>query len=1321
MFRKFIIMVFLFLYTSVYAQKDFKILSSTKSSLVVEYTPVYSDSVFETINSANYFTTDILNCITENSSEIGMPQILTRMFDVAVPSEFGNNIQIISTDYKTITGKLLPNPTYNLINKLPTTVYSESAEYNNFVNKELVTFGEFGLIRDVMVRTINVHPLQFDVKNKKIKLYRKIIFKISFNSAINFVKNQDSDLLTNIVINSKVLKKWGVEKKLLKKSVHNSVLAKGAWYRFDINEEGIYKIDKSYLSNLGIDVNTIDPRTIKIYNNGGYILPWAVNATNPEDLIENAIFVSGEEDGKFNDNDYILFYGRGVDFFEFNKTQREIKRNKHWYSKHNYYWITFGGNNGRRMQIQNSVNSQTDYVQTSTVAFKFYDDDKENLLGSGLLNVGDNFSNTKTSNTYTNMLNEFVADSTINYSYHFINSSPASIKLALYENNKRILNTFVPGIGFDDNAQYKAGNDKYGTAKYIGALPNNRSVLKFTITPTSIGDRAYLDYYEIKYYQKLYAVDDNLVFYSSSTGGITEYTIPGFSGSDISVYNISDYSNVKIVDVEKSGGQITFKANETENIRTKYIALHSGKLKVPAKGEKIDNSNIRGISTGAKYIIVTHKKFKEQAERLLNYRENEARFKITGQLVYIDEIYNEFSGGLLDPTSIRNFLKYAYNNWEIKPEYVLLFGDGDYDYYDLLGKGLNFIPSFQTFNSLSELNSYPYDDFYSRISGNDDKADLAIGRLNVTTTDEAKSVVDKIINYETVLQKGLWRNKITLLADDGLTSRGGNDGARHTRQSEKLAKEHIPQNFQLNKIYLSNYKTVNTGLGRRKPDVNKAILDAMNNGTLIFNYIGHGNPDVWAHERVFQRSISIPQLKNKEYFFLTAATCDFGKYDDPNLQSATEEMVLMEGAGMIGGLSAVRPVYSGANAALNNLFYDFLLGSKDAKGFPVPIGNAYFRLKQIKTDTNDEKYNLFGDPYLRLDIPNLPAKIEQVNNSDLTTPVQIKALSTVTIKGKILDTDNNNLLFNGEGIVTVFDSKRIIHLDDINYNMQVQDGVIFRGRVSIDNGEFATGFTVPKDISYENKNGKIVVYFFNDDVDGVGYTDNIIVGGTDTTKSNDGKGPEIEILYDNDEMENSYLVGPNFLLHVKLFDKTGLNTTGAGIGHKLEAVLNDDEQNSIDLTDYFIGDLNSGGKKGEIKYRFSALEKDDYKIKIKAWDVYNNFSSQESFFTVVDDSKLIVREVYNYPNPFSAYTYFTFQHNLNDAINVKIKIYTVAGRLIKEIKEDNILDKFVKIKWDGKDKENDVIANGTYLYKLNIKTIDGKYTDNILGKIAVIR
>jgi hypothetical protein len=312
--------------------------------------------------------------------------------------------------------------------------------------------------------------------------------------------------------------------------------------------------------------------------------------------------------------------------------------------------------------------------------------------------------------------------------------------------------------------------------------------------------------------------------------------------------------------------------------------------------------------------------------------------------------------------------------------------------------------------------------------------------------------------------------------------------------------------------------------------------------------------------------------------------------------------------------------------------------------------------------------------------------------------------------------------FNGEGILTVFDSERRVSLEQLNnYPVTIQGGLIFRGRISVVNGRFSADFVVPKDISYENDNGKIVVYFYDEQSDGLGFTGNVIVGGTDSTAVNDGKGPEIEIYFDEVSDQGSYLANPDSRLIVKLQDETGINTTGTGVGHKLEGILNNDENNPIDFTNYFTGDLNTGGKSGEINYQFSNLEPGDYSLRVKGWDIFNNFTSETSYFTVVNGNDLVISDVYNYPNPFSSNTTFTFQHNLNSILDLKIKVYTIAGRLIKEIEKNNVNDKFVTVEWDGKDEDGDPIANGTYLYKIVVRTLDSSFNKSVLGKLAVIR
>jgi hypothetical protein len=390
---------------------------------------------------------------------------------------------------------------------------------------------------------------------------------------------------------------------------------------------------------------------------------------------------------------------------------------------------------------------------------------------------------------------------------------------------------------------------------------------------------------------------------------------------------------------------------------------------------------------------------------------------------------------------------------------------------------------------------------------------------------------------------------------------------------------------------------------------------------------------------------------------------------------------------------------------------------------PITLGLAWYQTKLSLNNTiNDQKFHLMGDPTIRLNVPQYGGSVDSINGQNLNTEIQIKALSKTKIAGTILKPDSTIWSeYNGEGLLTVYDSERNKYLEEINYTMKVQGGVIFRGRVSVTNGEFTTEFVVPKDISYENKNGKVIFYFFDLNSDGLAFTNNIIVGGTDTTAVNDGDGPEIEIFFDDAAYTNSYLVGPEPNLIVKLFDETGLNTTGTGVGHKLEGILNEDNGNPIDFTNFFVGELDAGGKSGEINYKFNKMNEGDYTLEVKAWDVYNNFSNEESFFTIVNSDGLVVRDVYNYPNPFSSNTTFTFQHNLNQPVNVKINIYTIAGRKVQVLEEQSINQKFVKINWNGTDRDGSQMANGTYLYKLIVSTSDGEFNQTVLGKMAIIK
>lgn len=1323
MLRKFSIMYFLFL-CLVLTAEDVKIISSTSNSIVVEYTPTYTDTSITELDGQKFYSVNIYNGIFNTQPGLSVPAVPMRTINIGVPSEFGNTLQVLDTQYKVINGTIIPTPVAQKVEGEIEYRYSVTSDYRNYQPGELATFGDFGLMKELPIQKVILHPVQFDPASNEIKLYTKIRFRVNFGKPVGKTKTISEDL-SSVVINFAAAKNWAKAESINKIQLEpqNSVLSSGTWYKFEAPDEGIYKIDRNQLASLGIDAASVDPRTIKIYNNGGYQLNDSVTASRPTDLVENAILVVGEEDGSFDQNDYILFYGRGTDFFEYDPHQNKIVRFKDEFSKENFYFITAGGVPGKRIITQQSLNDPSAIIQTESDAFIYHEENLINVGKSGREYWGEVLNASQSSQTFINSLNSRVPSTQIVYNFRLAHTTSVgdkfSVNFTVQENNNTIYNGILNGW----TDFYRFGTAKSGTAIYSGSVPNDMSALKFSLDNPYSNTQANIDYFEIEYRRYLRSVDDRFVFYSDPVDGTIQYNLSNFTSSDINVFDITDYANVKKINPSLlSGGEFRFQAQTSLNRRDKYIALTSSKYGTVSNIQPVSNSNLRGISQGSQYVIIAHKDFSAEAQRLADYRSNESPFPLSSTLIYIDEIYNEFSCGSLDPIAIRDFLVYAYENWEIKPELVLLFGDGDYDYYNVEGKNSNFIPTYQTRESLYELASYPSDDFYSRIVGEDSIPDIGIGRVNVTTSADAEIVVDKIINYETSIDRSLWRNIITLVADDGPTSTG-NDGDTHTRQSENLAKAYIPKTFDQKKIYLAAYPTIVTGSGRRKPAVNQAIVDAINNGTLIVNFIGHGNPDVWTHENVFYKDITIPQLQNDNYFFLSAATCDFGRYDEPDDQSGTEIMLLKESSGIIGAFTASRAVYSNLNAALNRIFFDNLLDKKDSKGLPLRLGVAYMYTKATGTIdlTNDEKYILFGDPALRLNQPKYPISIDSINNSNLSTSVQINALGNVHVKGTYRNLDNTVSSFNGEAIISVFDADRRVELKEMNYTMTQQGGLIFRGRVTVTNGKFDASFTVPKDISYQNSNGKVVAYAFNSSSDGVGYTDSIIVGGTDTSSVNDGNGPAIEVYFDDLAFESSYLVNSNFTLLAKLEDETGINTTGSGVGHNLEAIINDDEDNPIDLTSSFVGDLDAGGKSGIVNYKFSNFEEGDYKIRVEAWDVFNNLSSEETFFSVVNSNDLALREVVNYPNPFSSNTTFTFQHNLTKALDVKIKVYTIAGRLIREIEQFNILDKFVRVPWDGRDRDGDELANGTYLYKLIVESTDGEFRETVLGKLAVIR
>ncbi|HFE52750.1 MAG TPA: type IX secretion system sortase PorU, partial [Bacteroidetes bacterium] len=804
---------------------------------------------------------------------------------------------------------------------------------------------------------------------------------------------------------------------------------------------------------------------------------------------------------------------------------------------------------------------------------------------------------------------------------------------------------------------------------------------------------SYLDWYELEYGRRLQARDNLLTFTLPPSPGGLRARLTGFTSQDVRLFDITRFYDVReIVEFSRQGNAIVFGDTTTGEIWGKsYLALSSdGFLKVE-KIVKDKPSDLRTRPRQADMIIIAHDDFENQAMQLKSLHENSSEEPLKTEVVLISDVFDEFSWGLLDPTAIRDFLRFAYEHWG-QPRYVLLMGDGDYDYKNLISSlDQNWIPPYET-TETDEQSNRTTDDWFTYVSGNDDLMDMAIGRLPVRSPEQAQAVVDKLISYVTHPEYGVWKNTLTMVADDELVRGGVGNEVIHTTDAEYVAENYFPKLFDVQKVYLMEYPAVLTAAyaGVTKPKATEALLDRINRGTLILNFVGHGAPRLWTHERVLLASRDFELIQNgRRQALWIAATCDFGRFDDPREQSLSEDLVNAEGRGAIGVVSSARLAFANLNTSFNRRFLKHLFEDYGATGLTTPAGAAVMLAKlDAGSSTNDQKYNLLGDPALRIAAPRL-----RVTVSDFE-PDSIKALSRMTVRGFVARPDGQPLTDpGGKVLVTVFDSKKLrtyVTAAGTRVQYYLPGNAVFRGVAKVEGGQFVSQFIVPKDITYGGQLGRIEAYYWSDDQDGNGFVEGIPVGGTNT-KLIDTRGPSIRALVDGRELRPGDPLPLGEELVVQIADSvSGINLTG-DIGHKITIAFDSENASPVDVTDrfqYFEGSYVAG----QLRYPVSGLEPGPHTLRIKAWDNSNNSSTLVMEVEVVTAGELAIRDALNYPNPFSKETQFTFMLTRDATVNVQV--FTLAGRKVYETGPIACARGYTALPWDGLDDEGDELANG---------------------------
>jgi hypothetical protein len=1194
------------------------------------------------------------------------------------------SLVLSNVSYTNISGKDLKGLSKDLIPKTPKVELSNSTD------------------RDKTYAFLKISPIINDNG-----VFKKITsFRISYTSGASSNRNAASN-----------------------QDIVNSVLSSGSWRRFYVENSGIFKIDKNFLEAIGVNTD-VDPRTIKIYGNGGAMLPMPNDQFYPIDLTENAIEFVGENDGVFDDGDYILLYAEGP---HGDVEDSNINTNINPYTNRSNYFVTFGGSFGKRIETLAQPTANSDFTVTTFQDYKFYEVDEFNIAKLGRRWFGDRF--------------DIENEKTITFNFpNLVPSEPARLKVYAASVSE-VPTTMSVKVNAVDVANLNFNGVSDGVlatgASYVGNLTLSSSEVNVNLdynnngNPSSLG---YLDYVSIEATRELTYTGGQLRFKNNSvetTPGIVEYSISNTSNVK-EIWDITDKYNVKRISNTDQDPNLSFKA--VSGSLKSYIAFNNQNFFEPLRDGNsfVSNQNIKGTIfqnnqgefQDVDYIIVTPGNMLSQAERLAEI--NRQQYNLNVKVLTLRQIYREFSSGNQDIGGIRNMVRYVYHNASApdkRLKYLCLFGDASYDYKNRIPNNTNIVPSWFSYNSFSLTSSFVSDDFYVMMDDNEgdmgtsNRADIAVGRILADTPQRAKQLVDKIQEYYSELSFGSWRNNILMISDDVDIGSFEGELQQTTDDIANIITEEKPF-LNAIKIHSDAFLQESSSAGERYPQVNKEIRDAIDVGALVVNYFGHGGEDGLAAERIFDKNDSQEVANACKYNLFITVTCEYTKFDDPLRQTAGEFTYWNPKGGAIGLVTTTRQIFVSLGQAFNVIIepYLFAFGSND---YPS-VAEA---LRQAKNDpgisSNPQKPLVWfiGDPAMKLAFAKPDVILTKINDVPIGGNTDVlKALGKVKLSGEVVNESGNILSdYNGILTATVFDKE--IDRQTLGNDNQTNNGqlvimdfktlgeVIFKGQATVVNGQFEFEFVVPRDIGIPVGPGKVNFYTKRTLPleNRAGSSFDIQVGGINENAEEDNIGPVINLFMNDENFVSGGITNEQPSLLAKLQDENGINTA-SGIGHDIVAIIDGDETSPFVLNDYYQADVDDY-QNGTVNYPFRDLDPGLHTLTLKAWDVYNNSSTAEIQFVVYDkDQELVIDNVLNYPNPFIDYTEFWFNHNSPDVLDVSVQIFTVSGKLVRTLngqtnggsKVTSSLSK--DIVWDGRDDFGDKIGKGVYIYKLKVRS-----------------
>ncbi len=1182
------------------------------------------------------------------SNPVGAPNLPSEVFYIGVPQAGGVKVEVIDQESHSYNDEVKPVGRFSFEGtsfEEDRLIYSRDAFYPDFY-----TVTEPIVWRNMRMVILRVNPVRYNPVQRKVLVMSRFKLRLIFEQKPILAKHTDSfdNIFKNLIINYGQAQDWRLERYSLEL---RSVFDMPFWYKIPIDSEGIYKIDYDLMKKLAVDPGRIDPRTIRLYTAGFDTLGGDVIDTMLfNGLVEVPIMVYGEEDGRFDRGDYILFYALGANYLKVKSDSlMPVSYFNNPFDRLNFYWLTYGGKPGRRFERVDGRpggGMALEYIMVPV----HYEEEHENFARSGLRWAWQTM--TLTEHGSWSFPVEHIGASGRGEVGTKIISMGRNFRIQLYYNDSLFCDTVWQHWDFN----VRKPVDFYGDS---GILRIDLSVVgrdTFSL---------YLDWFELNYpaITKL----DHPLYSLITIPGEYRYEISGVRSPPV-VLDITDPRLPRLIyNLEVSGDSLRF-SHRVDSISFLYCS-DLDKARQP-KLEPVRFGNLRQNNTGCDYLILTSDEFYDEMRPLYEWRRRGYRCR----MVKLSEVYNNFGFGKEEPAAIKYFLYYVYRNWQPMPKYVVYVGDGSHDYKNNLNLATpnRFFPVFERGENLIDpQGNLCYDDWFVEFNR---MPTMIVGRLNVRTKRQARVTVKKVLDYEQNKYLGPWAKKIIMVGDDEWSPYGleWHGFWMHAPDCESTLR-FVPDSIaDVTKIYMNVYRNE----GGKKPKSRLDFLEAMNQGALCGAFYGHGNNHQLAHEGVFYGDDVNLVNNGRRNFFFYYGTCSAGRFDDSKYESLCEEFVVREN-GAIATYGATRGTAPEENVPLGNQIFNNIFNQD------LTIGECCYNAKQ--TARASVTYCLFGDPAVRLKRPSGGVTVAAVPETlrplgrGLLRCSEPKFFMTASVRDSLSGLIHYVVRDQSDSIIDTF-------------NFHVQGQPFFHGVASKE----SLNFVAPRVSTLHQPVLRFSVY--NDG--NATRLDSVPLRGL-ATPSGDVQPPRIEFFAGGRKLQNGDWVEKNLSLTGVIEDESGLNLLDPPDNEQqgFGLYVNQNKTEVTDLRNHFSYDLDSY-QRGRFAVELTLPDKEDTITVYVSDNNYNRAEVKIGLKVAISD-QLVIENFLIYPNPVKRDGYFTF--DLSVGAVVDIVIYTVAGRLVRRLENKPARAGYNQVYWDGLDHKGEKIANGVYLVKLQAR------------------